>query len=73
MESERKVNEDALPEHLFPERCGLRKDDQFVDNDDIHFRVIQGSVAKKGDYPWQVRSINFHLKDLQSVTKWIKI
>lgn len=34
-------------------RCGFRKDNLFVD-DLIHARVVSGTVAKKGDYPWQV-------------------
>lgn len=42
------------PLQLLPERCGLRKDNIFSQNDEVHFRVVKGSEAKKGDYPWQV-------------------
>lgn len=38
-----------------PKRCGIRKDSIFLEDDLVHARVIGGSVAKKGDYPWQVR------------------
>nr|XP_023016529.1 neurotrypsin-like [Leptinotarsa decemlineata] len=36
-----------------PKKCGFRKDNQFLENDLIHARVVSGSVARKGDYPWQ--------------------
>ncbi|XP_050302204.1 uncharacterized protein LOC126740288 [Anthonomus grandis grandis] len=36
-----------------PVSCGYRKDNIFLQSDDVHFRVVQGSVAKPGDYPWQ--------------------
>ncbi|XP_018571935.1 uncharacterized protein LOC108911476 [Anoplophora glabripennis] len=38
-----------LPENT----CGFRKDNQFLLDDLIHTRVVSGSVARKGDYPWQ--------------------
>lgn len=38
-----------------PKNCGFRKDNQFLDNDLIHERVISGYTARRGDYPWQVR------------------
>lgn len=37
-----------------PARCGYRKDNLFAKNDDVHFRVVKGSVAQRGEYPWQV-------------------
>lgn len=43
-----------VSEPLFPENCGLRSDDQFSLSDDVHFRVVKGSTAKPGEYPWQV-------------------
>nr|CAH7761024.1 unnamed protein product [Callosobruchus chinensis] len=33
--------------------CGLRKDNQFMENDLIQARVVKGGAARKGDYPWQ--------------------
>ncbi|KAL1502427.1 hypothetical protein ABEB36_007568 [Hypothenemus hampei] len=33
--------------------CGYRKDNIFIDSDAVHFRVLQGSVATPGEYPWQ--------------------
>lgn len=27
----------------------------FLEHDDVHFRVVKGSIANPGDYPWQVR------------------
>ncbi|KAJ8982219.1 hypothetical protein NQ317_013521 [Molorchus minor] len=36
-----------------PVSCGFRKDNQFLENDLIHARVVSGSLARKGDYPWQ--------------------
>lgn len=38
-----------------PKRCGYRKDSIFMEDDLVHQRVIGGSVAKVGDYPWQVK------------------
>lgn len=52
-----KVAEDELkplPLSVFPETCGYRKDNIFARNDDVHFRVVKGSKANKGEYPWQV-------------------
>ncbi|EFA05685.1 serine protease P153 [Tribolium castaneum] len=37
----------------YPDRCGYRKNNIFNRNDDVHFRVVRGSVAQRGDYPWQ--------------------
>lgn len=39
-----------------PARCGYRKDNLFVKNDDVHFRVVKGTTAQSGEYPWQVLS-----------------
>ncbi|KAG5876780.1 hypothetical protein JTB14_038406 [Gonioctena quinquepunctata] len=36
-----------------PKKCGFRKDNLFLEDDLIHARVVSGSVAKNGDYPWQ--------------------
>ncbi|CAG9769987.1 unnamed protein product [Ceutorhynchus assimilis] len=41
---------DSSPE---PVSCGYRKDNIFLQHDDVHFRVVQGSVATPGEYPWQ--------------------
>lgn len=38
---------------VFPEKCGLRGDYIFEKGSDVHFRVVQGSQAKRGHYPWQ--------------------
>ncbi|CAG9815213.1 unnamed protein product [Phaedon cochleariae] len=45
-----------------PKSCGYRKDNQFLHNDLIHARVIAGSVAKEGDYPWQA-ALKVRVKD----------
>ncbi|CAH0549631.1 unnamed protein product [Brassicogethes aeneus] len=45
------TTERVLP--IYPNTCGYRKDNQFLLNDDVHFRVVQGSLAKAGEYPWQ--------------------
>ncbi|RZC41899.1 neurotrypsin-like [Asbolus verrucosus] len=37
----------------YPNRCGYRKDSIFHRDDDVHFRVVRGSIANSGDYPWQ--------------------
>lgn len=39
--------------HSYPSRCGLRNDNIF-NIDGVHERVVRGSVARPGDYPWQV-------------------
>jgi hypothetical protein len=43
----------SIPQ-VYPDRCGYRKDNIFNRDDNVHFRVVRGSVAQKGDYPWQV-------------------
>lgn len=44
----------------FKGRCGHTGEDLFFEEDDensdIQFRVVQGSAAKKGQYPWQVKN-----------------
>lgn len=48
---------------LTPKQCGYRNDNIFLQGGDIHFRVVQGSVAKPGEYPWQASlRINSHGK-----------
>jgi hypothetical protein len=42
----------SIPQ-VYPDRCGYRKDNIFNRDDNVHFRVVRGSVAQKGDYPWQ--------------------
>uniref|UniRef100_A0AAR5Q9G6 Uncharacterized protein n=1 Tax=Dendroctonus ponderosae TaxID=77166 RepID=A0AAR5Q9G6_DENPD len=36
-----------------PVSCGYQKDRIFLEHDDVHFRVVKGSIANPGDYPWQ--------------------
>lgn len=44
------------PKSVFPNKCGLRSDSIFDnEGEDIHFRVVHGSKAEPGQYPWQVR------------------
>lgn len=43
---------ESLP--ILPNTCGYRKDNIFLKKDDIHMRVVTGSKANPGDYPWQV-------------------
>ncbi|KAF7284717.1 hypothetical protein GWI33_021726 [Rhynchophorus ferrugineus] len=38
---------------IAPVQCGLRNDNIFLQGGDVHFRVVQGAVAKPGEYPWQ--------------------
>ncbi|KAK9892447.1 hypothetical protein WA026_019899 [Henosepilachna vigintioctopunctata] len=38
---------------IYPATCGLRKNSLLNADSDVHFRVVQGSKAKVGDYPWQ--------------------
>ncbi|XP_071057276.1 uncharacterized protein [Onthophagus taurus] len=38
---------------ILPITCGLRSDNIFSVQDDVHFRVVKGLVAEKGMYPWQ--------------------
>ncbi|KAJ3652129.1 hypothetical protein Zmor_018121 [Zophobas morio] len=60
----------ALPARMpqdYPERCGYRKDNIFNRNDDVHFRVVKGSVAKSGDYPWQAA---IRVKGKTSTSHW---
>ncbi|XP_044261620.1 uncharacterized protein LOC123009400 [Tribolium madens] len=40
-------------QQTYPDRCGYRKNNIFNQNDDVHFRVVRGSMAQRGDYPWQ--------------------
>ncbi|XP_060533809.1 uncharacterized protein LOC132706475 [Cylas formicarius] len=46
-------NDRPVVQSIEPVECGLRKDNIFLRGDDVHFRVVQGSVAKPGEYPWQ--------------------
>ncbi|VEN46185.1 unnamed protein product [Callosobruchus maculatus] len=46
--------------------CGLRKDNQFMENDLIQARVVKGATARKGDYPWQVRNGREEMRGLAS-------
>ncbi|GAB1869312.1 Neurotrypsin [Camponotus japonicus] len=51
------INNPELPERnideLLPSNCGQRAKD-FNDDDDLIFqKVVQGSIAPKGTYPWQ--------------------
>ncbi|KAK9711186.1 PAN domain [Popillia japonica] len=52
---------------LVPDRCGYRNDDIFLDNPDVHFRVVQGSKAKQGQYPWQA---SLRVKGPTSLSHW---
>lgn len=47
----------GIQEPIFPEKCGLRRDNMFSENDNVHFRVVKGSTAKPGEYPWQVLNL----------------
>lgn len=38
---------------VLPSSCGLRGDDIIGIHEEIHARVVAGSLAKKGHYPWQ--------------------
>ncbi|XP_044764344.1 uncharacterized protein LOC123320918 [Coccinella septempunctata] len=38
---------------IYPSTCGLRKNSIFSADSNVHFRVVQGSKAKVGDFPWQ--------------------
>ncbi|KAL3271631.1 hypothetical protein HHI36_022105 [Cryptolaemus montrouzieri] len=38
---------------IYPASCGLRKDTILRPNSNVHFRVVKGSTAKVGDFPWQ--------------------
>ncbi|XP_066153612.1 uncharacterized protein [Euwallacea fornicatus] len=46
-------NLDNRNSSIAPIGCGYRKDNIFLQSEDLHFRVVQGSVASPGDYPWQ--------------------
>lgn len=56
------INNPELPERnideLLPSNCGQRAKD-FNDDDDLIFqKVVHGSIAPKGTYPWQVNHFN---------------
>lgn len=53
--SPRSLEPTTEPPPLLPDRCGYRNDDIFLENSDVHFRVVKGSTATKGQYPWQVK------------------
>ncbi|KAF5286934.1 hypothetical protein FQR65_LT12393 [Abscondita terminalis] len=68
VESERKARVESLPESAFVEQCGLRKDAMFLkDDDDVHFRVVAGAIAEKGDYPWQA---SLRIRNQGQMTHW---
>lgn len=39
---------------VLPTTCGVRDEETFLPDSVLSFRVVAGSVAKKGHYPWQV-------------------
>ncbi|XP_045465990.1 uncharacterized protein LOC123674890 [Harmonia axyridis] len=38
---------------IYPSTCGLRKNSIFSADSNVHFRVVKGSKAKVGNFPWQ--------------------
>ncbi|XP_017770765.1 PREDICTED: uncharacterized protein LOC108558378 isoform X2 [Nicrophorus vespilloides] len=51
-----------------PEKCGLRSDAIFQDEfSDVHFRVVRGSLARPGEYPWQA---SIRVKGKLKPTHW---
>lgn len=60
-----------LPERsideILPAKCGQRAKDFNDDEDLIFAKVVHGSIAPKGTYPWQVNylspDINFRIID----------
>ncbi|KAB0791740.1 hypothetical protein PPYR_03540 [Photinus pyralis] len=67
VESERNAHVENLPENVFMDQCGLRKDAMFLAESEVHFRVIGGAVATRGDYPWQA---SLRIKNQSKMTHW---
>lgn len=42
---------------ILPTNCGKRSEDFNDDEDLIFAKVVHGSIAAKGTYPWQVSEI----------------
>ncbi|GJQ83467.1 SCRASP1 [Trypoxylus dichotomus] len=62
-----RIEEDESKSVLPPDRCGYRNDDIFLDNSDVHFRVVESSIARKGHYPWQA---SLRVKARTSTNHW---
>lgn len=43
--------------NILPTNCGKRSEDFNDDEDLIFAKVVHGSIAAKGTYPWQVSEI----------------
>ncbi|KAF5284904.1 hypothetical protein FQA39_LY16859 [Lamprigera yunnana] len=65
--SERRAQGDDLPESVYIEQCGLRDDAMFLANNEVHFRVVGGAIANRGDYPWQA---SIRVKNQGQMTHW---
>lgn len=50
----------STPEALYPTKCGHRNDEFKEEISPYSFRVVSGTTARKGDYPWQVIIINIY-------------
>ncbi|XP_044739287.1 uncharacterized protein LOC123300724 isoform X2 [Chrysoperla carnea] len=52
---------------VLPTTCGVRDEETFLPDSVLSFRVVAGSVAKKGHYPWQA---SLRVKGQSKTSHW---